>query len=245
VECWSDNKAVIALAFVEMVRRRTSARKKRTAYAALGAAPAKHGGGWVILVLGALVLVNLYVFVWDGHTGVRALKEQAEAKSAPSLTIPAAPLAPVAAVVSQAVAQPALARGAGSAGRAGEPAHPSVSVPPALATSAPTAAANAAPASAAPTTPSGARTIEGKVGKSDTLGRLLKHNGLTAAETDEIIRALSGALDFRTIRAGQSFRIERGSDGHVTRFDLDLGKGRHVRAERQPAGTLKASVDTT
>jgi hypothetical protein len=236
MECWSDNKAVIALAFVEMVRRRTSARKKRTAYAALGAAPAKHGGGWVILVLGALVVVNLYVFVWDGRTGVRALKEQAEAKSAPTLTVPAAALAPVAEPTAPQGAS--LSREPGSGDRA--PTHaPVVVVPSALVAPTPTTAV------AAPTAPAAARAIDGKVGKSDTLGRLLKHNGLTAAETDEIIRALSGALDFRTIRAGQSFRIERGGDGRVTRFDLEIGKGRHVRAERQPSGELKAITDTT
>ena len=63
-----------------MVRRRRSARKKRTNLGALGQPPPKRGGVWVILVLGALVVVNLYVFVWDQKTGVRAIKQQAEAK---------------------------------------------------------------------------------------------------------------------------------------------------------------------
>jgi len=79
-----------------MVRRRTRARKKRTAYPALGAAPAKRHGAWLMLVLGALVLVNLYVFVWDKKTGVRAIKQQAEAHTAPSMTLPAVPLHAVA-----------------------------------------------------------------------------------------------------------------------------------------------------
>jgi len=165
-----------------MVRRRTRARKKRTAYPALGAAPAKRSGAWVIVVLGALVVVNLYVFVWDKKTGVAAIKQQAEAKTAPAMVLPARPLA-----------------------------MPS-------------------PAAPAP--------IEGKVGKADTLGKLLKKSGLTANETDEVIRALSPVLDFRTIRAGESFRIERGGDGRVQRFELDVGKGRHVHAERQPSGEL-------
>lgn len=220
MECWSDNEAVLGVAFVEMVRRRTSARKKRTAYAALGAAPARSGGVWVILVLGGLVLVNLYVFVWDGRTGVRALKEQAEARSAPALAVPASPL-PVFAAAAQ------MSTGAPS------------TVPTAPVAPAPT------PRAIAPAAPDAVRTIEGKVGKSDTLGRLLKHNGLSAAETDEIIRALSRALDFRTIRAGQAFRIERGADGRVTRFELELVKGKHVRAERQPSGELKAITDAT
>lgn len=175
-----------------MVRRRTRARKKRTAYPALGAAPAKRNGAWLMLVLGALVLVNLYVFVWDKKTGVRAIKQQAEAHTAdaPSMSIPSAPL----------------------------PASPT-------------------PASVAPTT-----VVEGKVAKSDTLGKLLKKSGLTAAESDELIRAVSGVLDFRAIRAGQPFRIERAADGRVKRFELDLSKGHRVRAERQPSGELRADA---
>jgi hypothetical protein len=178
-----------------MVRRRTRARKKRTVYPALAAVPAKRSGAWLMLVLGALVLVNLYVFVWDKKTGVRAIKQQAEAHTAPSMSIPSAPL----------------------------PAPPD--------------AASSVPATVAPAT-----TIEGKVAKADTLGRLLKKSGLTATEADEIIRALSGVLDFRAIRAGQSFRIERAPDGRVKRFELDLSKGHRVSAERQPSGELRADA---
>ncbi len=179
-----------------MVRRRTRGRKKRTAYPALGAAPAKRSGAWLMLILGALVLVNLYVFVWDKKTGVRAIKQQAEAHTAPSMSIPSAPL-PVAA---------------------------------------PAAAGSAAPP--APATP--VTTLDGKVAKSDTLGKLLKRSGLSAAESDEIIRALSGVLDFRAIRAGQTFRIERASDGRVKRFELDLSRSHRVSAERAPSGELRA-----
>lgn len=174
-----------------MVRRRTRARKKRTVYPALNAAPAKRSGAWLMLVLGALVLVNLYVFVWDKKTGVRAIKQQAEAHSAtPAMSIPSAPL----------------------------PGTP-------------------VPAAVAPTT-----VVEGKVAKSDTLGKVLKKSGLTAAESDEIIRALSGVLDFRAIRAGQPFRIERLADGRVKRFELELSKGHRVSAERLPSGELRADA---
>jgi hypothetical protein len=155
-----------------------------------------------MLVLGALVLVNLYVFVWDKKTGVRAIKQQAEAVTAtptgaPAMSIPSAPLPPA------------------PAGSAVAP----------------------APSAVAPTT-----VIEGKVAKSDTLGKLLKHSGLTVAESDEIIRALSGVLDFRAIRAGQTFRIERAADGRVKRFELDLSKSHRVSAERQASGELRADA---
>ena len=150
-----------------------------------------------MLLLGALVLVNLYVFVWDKKTGVRAIKQQAEAHTAPSMTLPSAPL-PVPAAVA-----------AGSAAPMPTPATP-------------------------------VTAIEGKVAKSDTLGKLLKRSGLSASEADEIIRSLSGVLDFRAIRAGQSFRIERSSDGRVKHFELDLSKSHRVSAERAPSGELRA-----
>ena len=187
-----------------MVRRRTSPRKKRASYhtlgPSLGAAPAKRGGGWILLVLGVLVVVNLYVFVWDKKTSVSAIKRKAEETQAgsanPTLSIPSAPL---------------------------------------VATPAPN---DAAPA---PIAPPG--VIEGKVGKSDTLGRLLKKSGLSAAESDEVIRSLSSVLDFKTIRAGQNFRIERGPDGRVKLFEIELSKIHKVRAERQPSGELQGIAD--
>jgi hypothetical protein len=196
-----------------MVRRRTRARKKRSVYQGLSAAPARRGGAWVVLVLGALVVVNLYVFVWDNKTGVRAVRQQAEAKSTPALAMPSAPLAPVTAVTGQESGdRGSVTRGA---------------------------------TAALPAPPPATTVVEGKVGKADTLGKLLKKSGLTAAEADEIIRALSGVVDFRTIRAGQSYRIERGSDGRVMHFELELSKSHHVRADRQLSGELVAAADAT
>jgi murein DD-endopeptidase MepM/ murein hydrolase activator NlpD len=189
-----------------MVTKRRSARKKRTAYPALGAAPARRGGVWVVLVLGALVIVNLYVFVWDKKTSVGAIKEQAESKSAPPAALPSTPLV-----------APAPAA-------AGAPKAPLAPAP-------------------APVGPPG--TIDGKVGKSDTLGRLLKKSGLSAGETDEVIRALSGVLDFKTIRQGQTYRIERGPDGRVKLFELVVSKVHTVRAERQGTGELVGKADTS
>lgn len=155
-----------------------------------------------MLVLGALVVVNLYVFVWDKDTSVAAIKREAEAstpdarKRGPAAQLPSQPLDAAAAI--------------GSAAAPG--------------------------GDEAPVAPPGA--IEDKVAKGDTLGRLLKRSGLSAAETDEVIRSLAGTLDFKTIRAGQDFRIERGPDGRVQRFDLVVSKIQTVRAERDAAGML-------
>jgi hypothetical protein len=156
-----------------------------------GSGPARKSGLWVLLVLGVLVVINLYVFVWDKKTSVRAIAEQAH-NAQPALAVPSAPLI--------------------------------------------------APAPAVPAADH-ANVIEGKVAEHDTIGRLLKHHGLTAAETDEVIRSLSGVLDFRTLKSGEPFRIERGKDGRVQHFELALAKGHKVHTDRQPSGELAAKAE--
>jgi murein DD-endopeptidase MepM/ murein hydrolase activator NlpD len=204
-----------------MVMRRRTSRKKRSIrpLGNLGGPPARKPGGWVALVLGALVVVNLYVFVWDKQTSVGAIKREADR------------------------ATPGASAGAGSPGAPGSPG--STATPTAMLPSrplAPPTAPGAAPA-AAPIGPPG--VIDGKVGKSDTLGRVLKRSGLTAAEADEVIRSLSGVFDFKTMRAGQIYRIERGADGRVTSFELVVSKVQTVRAERGPTGALIGKADNS
>jgi hypothetical protein len=191
-----------------MVTRRRTARKKRAVrpLGNLGGSPARRTSGWVVLVLAALVVVNLYVFVWDKQTSVGAIRREAD-RATPTAMVPSHPLA----------APAAPAPTAGSA----------VPAPPGT-------GPIAAPA------PAALAVIDGKVGKSDTLGRVLKKSGLSAAETDEVIRALSGAFDFRTLRPGQTYHIERGRDGRVQVFELSVGKSQTVRAERSTTGALVA-----
>ena len=153
-----------------------------------------------MLVLAALVVVNLYVFVWDKQTSVGAIKREAD-RATPTAMVPSHPLT-----------EP----GAGSG-------------------SAPTS-------TSAPVGPPG--VIEGKVGRADTLGRVLKKSGLSAAEADEVIRALSGVFDFKTMRAGQTYRIERGPDGRVKAFEL-ASKLQTVRADRGPDGALVGKASNT
>jgi murein DD-endopeptidase MepM/ murein hydrolase activator NlpD len=176
-------------------------------------------------VLGALVVVNLYVFVWDKQTSVGAIKREAD-RATPTAMLPSRPLeeagvrpgSAVPAVPKAAATSPL--RGAGVSGSGG-----------------------GSGGVAAPIGPPG--VIEGRVGKSDTLGRVLKKSGLTAAEADEVIRALSGVFDFKTMRAGQIYRIERGPDGRVKTFELVVSKVQTVRAERSAAGTLVGKAESS
>jgi hypothetical protein len=213
---------VILLASSGMVTRRRTARKKRSVrpIGNLGRSPARRTGGWVVLVLAALVVVNLYVFVWDKQTSVGAIRREAN-RATPTAMVPSHPLAE---------------RGAGSGATA-------ASATPNGPNGRPGAIERRDPAEAPDGSPGGTgarppRVIEGKVSRSDTLGRVLKKSGLSAAEADEVIRALSGVFDFKTMRAGQTFRIERGPDGRVRSFDLAVGKAQDVRADRGADGAL-------
>ncbi|CAN5378962.1 hypothetical protein BH11MYX1_BH11MYX1_26120 [soil metagenome] len=157
----------------------------------------------MVLVLGVLVVINLYVFVWDKKTSVRAIAEQAH-HAQPTMSVPSAPLFPAS----------------------------------------PTPPTGATPAGGSTSTQTAPLTVvEGKVATNDTLGRLLKHHGLSAGEADEVIRSLSGVLDFKTIKTGEPFKITRGKDGRVQRFELALAKGHNVHTERQTTGELLAKSE--
>lgn len=181
-----------------VTRRRPKGKKKSGSRAysglpSLGAQPARRGGAWVALVLGALVLVNLYVFVWDKKTSIGAIQKKAS-EATPAASLPSKPLVEA-------------------------PAAPAPIAPPAV--------------------------IEGKVAKGDTLGRLLKRSGLSGAEADEVLRAVADVFDAKTMRPGQSFRIQRGADGRLELFELVLSKVQTVRAERQADGELAGKADSS
>lgn len=204
-----------------MVAKRSPIRKKK-AFQTLGPAPSKKGGIWVAAILGALVLINLYVFVWNKNTSVAAIKEKAN-NATPALTVPSAG------------GLEALPPPTGSASAPGG--RQFVAVPSVGLVSENGSAQAGLPGGAPPS------LVDAKVGKGDSLGRILKRNGVGAAEADEVIRALSGVLDFKSIRAGQSYRIERAADGRIKLFELVISKVHKVRAERDSKGTLVAKDD--
>jgi murein DD-endopeptidase MepM/ murein hydrolase activator NlpD len=162
-------------------------------------------------VLGALVLINLYVFVWNKHTSVPAVMERA-----------------------------ALAGEAGVTESGSDPA--------ALAPGAPGADLDdgtAGDSAAVPEQDEPGRWIEGEVEKGDSLGRILVREGLEPGDRDEIIRALSGVLDFRAIKVGQKYRLHMGEDNRVQAFHLDVSRLVKVRAQRDPSGKLVGVKDQT
>ncbi len=85
--------------------------------------------------------------------------------------------------------------------------------------------------------------IEGEVAKGDTVGRILKKNGLDAEEADEILHALADVFDYKTLRPGQKFQIERAADGSIAAFQIVISKVKTIRVERDGNGEMVAVED--
>jgi murein DD-endopeptidase MepM/ murein hydrolase activator NlpD len=178
----------------------TSRRSRKKSSAPTFAAPARRVNLGLVAVIAALVVVNLYVFVWRDGTSLGDVKKTAERAAIPGHQLDGADPAAMAAV-------PSTSSGA-------------------------IAAADEGPAAPAPV------AITGTVGKGESLGRILKREGLQPAESDELLRALQPVFDFKKLRDGQTFRIVRGPDGRVDEFELVVSKLTTVRAVRDPQGVL-------
>lgn len=83
------------------------------------------------------------------------------------------------------------------------------------------------------------RWVEGQVQGGDSLGRILRREGLDTAAADELIRALRPHMDFRAIRVGQSYRVHFASDGQVDGFEFEVSRVLTVRAARNADGVLE------
>ena len=82
------------------------------------------------------------------------------------------------------------------------------------------------------------RWVDGEVIKGDSLGRILRREGLTPPEADKVIRALRDHLDFRKIRVGQSYRLHFDDTGVMTHFEFRVSRVIKVEAVRGEDGEL-------
>lgn len=84
------------------------------------------------------------------------------------------------------------------------------------------------------------REVAGEVKPGDSMGQILRREGMSAGEADELIRALGGILDFRKLRAGQKFVLHFDGSGKLTKFEFSLSKVIKIRAKRGEDGKLVA-----
>ncbi len=181
-----------------MVDRRSPSRKKTAVLTLDGRPPARRGTLRIFVLLGVMILVNLYVFVWKDGTSIGAVRSKAANLGDAPLDRGPAPTPPPA---------------------------PAVEV------------------AGAPAPPRG--TIEGKVEKNESLGKILRGRlRLDAAAADELIRAVGPVFDLRGLRPGQAFRIELDDDGQVESFELTVSRTVTVRIARDgETGQLTGKKD--
>jgi murein DD-endopeptidase MepM/ murein hydrolase activator NlpD len=82
------------------------------------------------------------------------------------------------------------------------------------------------------------RWVEGEVAPGDSLIKILRREGLTVQEADEVIRALGDVEAIKTIREGQTYRIRFDDAGKLMEFVFQVSQTTQVRAMRAADGTL-------
>ncbi len=87
---------------------------------------------------------------------------------------------------------------------------------------------------------SATRAVSGEVASGDSMGRILRREGMDAKAADELIRALSPSLDLSKIRPGQTFTLRFDAGGVLQEFEFHVSKVRRVRATRGADGKLVA-----
>jgi murein DD-endopeptidase MepM/ murein hydrolase activator NlpD len=85
------------------------------------------------------------------------------------------------------------------------------------------------------------KVLRGEVGPGDSMGQILRQQGMLPGDADELIRALSGTLDFRKIRAGQKYRLNFDPSGRLSGFEFELSKVSKINVVRDDEGKLKAT----
>jgi murein DD-endopeptidase MepM/ murein hydrolase activator NlpD len=167
------------------------------------------------LILALLVGVNLYVFLWRGDTSIPAVMEQAA----------------MAGHKGQELGGGAGRAGAGKAGAAEDEDDDDVLGP-------------AEPGRALPEqAEADGRQVEGEVQSGDSMGGILRREGMTPPEADDLIRVLREHMDLRKIRPGQSYRLHFDDDGRLLLFEFHVSRTVTVRVERKADGTLMGRKD--
>lgn len=85
------------------------------------------------------------------------------------------------------------------------------------------------------------KVLRGEVGPGDSMGQILRQQGLQPGDADELIRALSGTLDFRKIRAGQKYRLDFEPSGRLSRFEFEISRTSQIHVTRDTEGKLNAT----
>ncbi len=91
--------------------------------------------------------------------------------------------------------------------------------------------------------PSAARVIDGTVQSGDSMGGILRREGMGAADADELVKAVSEHMDLNRIRPGEAYQIRLDGAGELAAFEYALSRTTSVRAERDQRGELVAHIE--
>lgn len=80
--------------------------------------------------------------------------------------------------------------------------------------------------------PNAGRTVQGKIKDGDSMGRVLERERLSSADQKDVLHALKGVLDTKTIRPGQQYTIRFDDDGKLESFELRVSPVLLYRVER-------------
>lgn len=76
------------------------------------------------------------------------------------------------------------------------------------------------------------RWVEGQVASGDSLDKILRREGLTPTEKDELLRAIEKHPEVKTIREGQTYRLRFDDAGRLMEFVFQVSQVSAVRALR-------------
>jgi murein DD-endopeptidase MepM/ murein hydrolase activator NlpD len=82
------------------------------------------------------------------------------------------------------------------------------------------------------------RLVEGKLHKGDSLAAVLRREGLTPPEAEEVVSALRDIVDFHTLREGHVYRLRYDDQGGVLSFELQTSPAVLYRVARGAGGRL-------
>lgn len=87
------------------------------------------------------------------------------------------------------------------------------------------------------------REVVAEVQPGDSMGGILRREGMTPPEADALIRTLRDHMDLRKIQPGQTYRLRFDDDGRLTSFEFQVSRTLTVRVERDGDGNLVGRQD--
>src|SRR5262245_9473055 len=84
--------------------------------------------------------------------------------------------------------------------------------------------------------------VSARVAAGATLASLLRAQQVASEDAATLVSKAASVFDLRKVRANQPYRLERGHDGVMQRFEYEIDGDRFLRVTRGPDNALEAVV---